>query len=54
MKKYSATLIGLVFPFTITAQVENSQDQIQIEKAKNEVFFPFCKSKSIGSNKSRV
>jgi glycogen debranching enzyme len=47
MKKYYASLIGLVFAFTATAQVEKAQDQLQIEKAKNEVYFPFVKAKAL-------
>jgi hypothetical protein len=31
MKKNYTILIGLVFAFTTTAQVENTQDQLKIE-----------------------
>ena len=47
MKKYYAVFIGLLFAFAVGAQVKNDQEQIQIEKAKNELYFLFVKAKAL-------
>ena len=46
MKNYYASLLGILFVFTSTAQVKKEDDKIQTVKAQNEIYFPFVKSKA--------
>ncbi|AOW10550.1 glucosidase family protein [Flavobacterium gilvum] len=52
MKSCYVSLLGLLFAFTSTAQVNKNDEKLQIAKAQNEIYFPFVKSKALEVMKS--
>jgi ABC-type microcin C transport system permease subunit YejE len=47
MKRFHFFLVCLVLSLISTAQGQTSENKLQVEKSKNEEYFPFVKAKAL-------